>query len=145
MAFMTLSMDLSNAIKALGEVEPGIRAKINTNEILDAAGAMLLNRIRTRYLKEVDPDGVAWLPSKAGLLRRLTGGTGTLFKTGTLFHSIQLHKVDSNNRDISTNVPYAGFHQNGKGSMHREFLGFSGEDQTVYENIVERMLDRALA
>ena len=141
MALVTLSVNVDAAIQALNSSGGNIASKVNTNEMLDAAGAMLLNRTRQRYLAELNPDKVPWLPSKAGLKRRLMGGTGTLFKTGRLFHSIQLHKVSNNERSISTDVPYAKFHQWGI----RKFLGFNNEDQHMFTRVVETMLARALA
>lgn len=145
MSFITLNANLSSATQQLGSVEGDLLSLVDTNLILDTAGAVLLNRIRTRYLAETDPDGVPWIPSKAGLRRRLIGGTGTLFETGTMFHSIQLHKVNDTERSISTDVPYAGYHQNGKGQVKRVFLGFSSEDQDVYTAVVSNLLARAVA
>lgn len=140
MSLLSVDIDIAAALQQLGATVGSLQAKINTNEILDAAGAALLNRTRTRYLREVDPDEVAWLPSKAALRRRLLGGTGTLFKTGTLFHSIQLHKLGPFDRAISTDVPYAKYNQ-----PVRQFLGFSQDDEQVFSTIVTNMVNRALA
>lgn len=93
-------------------------------EILDEAGAFLLNRIRTRFLAEVDPENNPWEQSHAAKIRRAGGytwsnggkwtGTGTLFASGRLFHSIQVglegHTDEGGGeRVIATDVPYAPF------------------------------------
>ena len=115
----------------------------DTTEILDESQAILLNRIRTRFLAETDPDGVPWPPSKAGVKRRSKGGTGTLFRTGKLFHSIQAHTVGPQERAISTDVPYGLFHQFGTATLpKRAFLGFSEEDLSVVEaRVVQRVME----
>jgi phage gpG-like protein len=143
MAFISIQVT-GNAQSDLTAILLKYKQAINTNKILDVAGAMLLNRTRARYLREVDPDNVAWMPSKAGLRRRLLGGTGTLFKSGTLFHSIQLHTDGPNGRTISTDVPYGKFHQFGQGDRLRRFLGFNGEDQVMFNRVVEDMVIRQL-
>lgn len=141
---LTIHVNVGPASDQLGKVMQGFVTKIDTNEILDAAGAMLLNRTRTRYLSRVDPDLIPWLPSKAGLKRMASGGTGTLFKTGTLYHSIQLHKVDDNERAISTDVPYGKYHQNPTSGVMRKFLGFNDDDQNMFSLVVQTMVNRAL-
>lgn len=112
---------------------------IDQVEILDEAEAILLNRTRGRFLAEVDPDGVAWRPSYAGMRRRARGGTGTLFDTGRLFHSIQAYRVGANERDIGTDVPYGRKHQLGIGVVQRRFLGISQEDLSI---ITARVVQR---
>jgi len=116
-----------------------VSAKFDTNKVLDEAGAILLNRIRSRFLAETDPDNVPWIKSKAGARRKRKGKGGTLFDTGTLFHSIQLHRVSPNDRDISTNVWYASRHQYGLyGEVMRRFLGFNDEDQSIFTKLATR-------
>lgn len=111
-------------------------------DILDEASAVLLGRIRQRFLDETDPDGVAWIPSRAS---RLRAGGGTLFDTGRLFHSIQLFSEGENSRAIGTNVPYAPRHQFGGGNLpQRQFLGFSDEDATVVEKLIIKRVQEAL-
>jgi phage virion morphogenesis protein len=111
-------------------------------DILDEASAVLLGRIRQRFLDETDPDGVAWIPSRAS---RLRAGGGTLFDTGRLFHSIQLFSVDEESRAIGTNVPYAPFHQFGTRTLpRRQFLGFSDEDATIVEGLIIKRVQEAL-
>jgi len=116
------------------------------NALLDEAEALLLNRIRTRFLAEEGPDG-KWVPSKAGMIRRAGGftrsngrkwtGTGTLFASGMLFHSIQAHAVDNSSRSIGTDVFYAPFLQ-----VHERgpwvFLGANDEDLSLMEKSIIR-------
>lgn len=123
-----------------------LQAKIDVKGILDEAGAALLNRQRERFLRQVDPDEVPWWPSEAAAKRKRTGRDGgTLFDTGNLFHSIQLHETGDDSRAISTDVPYAPYHQFGTKQPHslRPFLGFNEEDQNVFEMIVETRLKEA--
>lgn len=120
--------------------------------ILDEAESMLLNRIRTRFLAEEGPHG-KWKPSQAGLLRkagkftwsngRKWTGTGTLFASGTLFHSIQAHKTGPNSRAISTDVYYGMFLQK---SQHGPwvFLGANADDLSMIEKGVVRRIKALL-
>jgi phage gpG-like protein len=113
--------------------------------ILDEAQAILLNRIRQRFLAETDPDGTPWIPSRAGIKRRAAGGPGTLFHTGKLFHSIQLFAVTSEGRSFGTDVPYAGQHNSGtSGMIQRQFMGFSDEDENLMLNLVSKRITEAL-
>lgn len=123
---------------------------VNATEILDEAEAILLNRIRARFLSEQGPDS-PWPVSRAAMIRKSGGyttrggkrytGTGTLFESGNLFHSIQAHAVDSTTRAIGTDVPYGPSHQFGTDGLPvREFLGFNEEDSAVIEKmLVHRM------
>jgi len=114
------------------------------DRIADEAGAILLNRIRTRFLDQTNPDGGRWLESKAAKKRRSTGrGGGTLFDTGTLFHSIQLFKRSSGVRAIATDVPYATNHQKGQnGQVRREFLGFNNDDLGIVKKLIINRLNK---
>lgn len=120
---------------------PTVERALQLAGMLDEVTAALLARIRERFLRQVDPDNVPWVPSFAAIRRALHGrGGGTLFDTGRLFHSIQAYLVDENTRAIGTDVPYASKHQNGEdGMVRRVFLGFGDEDRGVAETI---MLDR---
>lgn len=140
---------IENVEKAI--VDMGLR--INPTVVLDEAAASLLDRNRKRFRRRVDPDEIPWLPSKAGEKRMRGGftyhngrrytGTGTLFESGTLFHSIQLFAATENTREIGTDVAYAKYHQEGIGQVPRPFLGISKSDETVFEKIVMRHLDEA--
>lgn len=115
---------------------------LDTRTILDEAGAILFQRIRKRFLDQEDPDGQAWIPSKAS--RKRSGG-GTLYDTGRLFRSLQLYADGENTRAIGTNVPYAPIHNFGQGRMPRRmFLGFGDEDATVVERLIIKRVTEAL-
>lgn len=115
-----------------------VQHALEISGILDEVSAALLAKTRERFLKQVDPDGVPWVPSFAAIRRALHGsGGGTLFDTGRLFHSIQLYLIDENTRAIGTDVPYASKHQNGEdGMVKRVFLGFGEEDSKTAEQIM---------
>jgi phage gpG-like protein len=89
---------------------------------LDEAAASILANLKAGFLAERNPEGDPWIPSRAGIARKERGGTGTLFNTGRLFHSIQLYKTGPGERVIGTDVPYAVKHQLGDGVIKREFM-----------------------
>ena len=103
---------------------------IDTESLLDDAASMLLQKNLNRFLHEVSPDNVKWLPSKAALLRKMKGiAGGTLYDTGTLFRSLSTVDAGDDSRSIGTNVPYAAQHQGGLMIWpERQFLGVSEHD-----------------
>ena len=117
--------------------------ELDTERLEDEASAILLNRIRTNFLAERDPEGNPWKPSKAGIARRAKGGTGTLYKTGNLFRSIQLSAKGSS-RAIGTNVAYGEKHQLGIGVEQRIFLGVTQADAELYEKFLLKRIKKAL-
>ena len=120
---------------------------VSTEAILDEATAIILNRVRDRFLRETAPDGSKWIPSKASEQRAKRGrGGGTLFDTGRLFHSIQLSRVGEGFREISTDVPYALQHQLGLNeNLERPFIGISDEDSELIMNYVSNRIAKALS
>ena len=121
--------------------------KVDLEELLDEASAFLVSRILTRFLAETDPSGVPWIPSKAGMARRLKGGTGTLFDTGKLFRSIQVYKDSEGSRRIGTDVEYGPRLQLGGGPFNlppRVFLGFSVDDESMVKQIVQLRVTEAM-
>ena len=129
--------------KVIGELDPA--------PLLEDAGAFLLNRIRTRFLAEKDPDGQPWEPSKAAIKRRAKGGTGTLFDTGTLFKSIQFAKTGQDEAVIGTDVEYApymhyGFvhHISGQKVGPWPFMGISKDDANTVEIILSKRLQEII-
>lgn len=118
-------------------------------KVLDEGLALLLNRIRTRFLAEEGPDG-AWKQSMAGLKRKSGGytyrkgrrytGTGTLFETGNLFHSIQAAASSLGVRSIKTDIPYATALQD----AGWVFMGFSDQDAFLMERLVIRRIEEYL-
>lgn len=138
---------LSIEILGLPELEQKLlkfEQSVNVEEILDQASSLLLARIRQRFLAEVDPDNVPWIPSFAGIRRRAAGGPGTLFDTGRLFHSIQLFADGPNERTIGTDVPYAAELQK-RPDRNWVFLGFGEEDKILAQEFVIKRISEALA
>lgn len=141
-------MTLKIAVRGI----PAIISKLNRLDeavsvtgILDIAGAIMLNRIRTRFLRQEDTFGTPWIESRAAKRRKASGrGGGTLFDTGRLFHSISLIRSAPNERRITTDVEYAAKHQFGlEGQVKREFLGISGEDALVILSAINTRLRTA--
>lgn len=133
-----VEIDISPSLEFLS----GIVSEQDHEGILDEATAIQLNRIRTRFLSEIDPEGKPWVPSQAAIRRRKKGGTGTLFDTGRLFRSIQAAATGPNERRIYTDVPYAPLHQHGIGQEQRIFLGFSAEDVEIMNRLVALRMQR---
>jgi phage gpG-like protein len=140
-------------LRAVQAVEKS--ATVDVEEILDEAAAIMLNRIRTRFLHKEDPDNNPWIPSAAGLAREARGGPGTLFDTGRLFRSIQLFAPQRGERTIGTDVDYARKIQ--EGGWHafdnpllpvqpaRVFLAAGGDDISMMQKLLEKRLSEAVA
>lgn len=129
----------------------GMKEALDPAKILDEGAAVIYNRMRARFLMEIDPLGVRWPPSQAALRRARSGrGGGTLFDTGRLFRSLQLFAESPTTRAIGTNVtspqgfPYAERHQFGIGFPQRQFLGFAEDDLDVMKQVIIRRLARGL-
>jgi phage gpG-like protein len=137
----------------LESIIKGLPAVFDTKAILDEGAAVIFNRIRIRYLQEVDPQGEPWPRSMAAILRERRGiGGGTLYSSGKLFHSLQLYAESENSRAIGTNVtsdkgfPYPIVHQFGLGGqIRRQFLGFGDEDRTYMSDLVLQRIQEGLA
>lgn len=152
MAAVTIKVrGLDQVQQQLGRVQALPREALP--QVLTEAGAILLNRVRTRFLQETDPNGQKWPQSQAAKDRAAdpTSGGGTLFDTGRLFRSITLKKGSSNgrfarglSRVIFTDTPYAAAHQFGRGQKQRIFLGFSDGDILVLEKLVQARITGAL-
>lgn len=133
----------------------GIKAALDTRRILDEGAALLFNRMRQNFLKEMSPTGEQWPRSKAAIMRGSMGmgiGGGTLYATGHLFRSLQLFADSENSRTIGTNAtsdkgfPYPKVHQFGLGGMtERVFLGFAQEDVSIMTRVIVRRLQTELA
>lgn len=116
-------------------------ANLETEDLLDDIGAILLNRIRTRFLQQLDTDGEKWPVSEAS--RNRTSG-GTLFDTGNLFHSIELQRAGPNARIINTDVEYAHDLHFGTSILpRREFIGASDDDIRLIETFVIGRIERS--
>jgi phage virion morphogenesis protein len=129
----------------LEQIINAVDEAIDPTHILDEGAAILLARNLKRFLQQVDPDGVPWIPSKAAEIRAKKGrGGGTLFDTGNLFHSIQLARSTVSERFIGTDVPYGRFHQFGK-PIARPFLGINEEDIGMLNKLVIKRLKEKLS
>lgn len=143
-------LDENGIIELITSLEKGEFLPIE--QVLDQATTVLLNRTRTRFLDERDPDGKKWIPSKAGRLRREAGGSGTLYDTGSLFHSISLITKKPRSHilgvlpgatNTETGMPvadYAIVHQTGRWP----FLGVSDADADAVVDVLKYLLVRNL-
>ncbi len=130
----------------LEEVLLALAGALNPDDVLDEGAAVLLNRIKTRFLQETAPDGTKWKPSLASILRKKRGqGGGTLFASGTLYHSLQLFTEGPGTRSIGSDVPYGVKHQLGLDGMEqRVFLGLNDEDVAVMTKLIYKRVTDAL-
>lgn len=135
-------------VSGLAELKLKVReleGKVDLSEIVEDVGAVLLNRIKTRFLRQEAPDGGTWPESEAARRRAITGRDGgTLFDTGRLFHSIQLYRDAGARVRIGTDVPYAVYQQGPKASVERTFLGFSADDVDLAGKIAQRRIEELL-
>ncbi len=121
---------------------------LDKEHLLDQAQAILLNRIRTRFLSQQASDYTTWPESQAAVKRRKSGRDGgTLFDTGTLFRSLQAFATsDPNQRAVGTDVPYGVFHQFGTVRLPiRDFLSFGEQDTTVITQFLQSIAEGAIA
>ena len=143
-------------LDAVNKLLKSLPAMVQDERLLDDIVAIMINRTRNRFLREVAPDEMPWPPSKGGEIRKAGGytyggdgfmysGGGTLFMTGKLFHSIQPFRPGKMKRGIGTDIPYARYHQLGLGQKVREFLGISETDRQVIDLLINRRLTDWLA
>lgn len=128
--------------EALESALKSLNAALEPDEILDEAQSLILNRIRTRFLAEEGPTG-KWNPSKAAIKRRASGGTGTMFDTGRLWHSIQAVATASGERSFQTDVPYAKHHQQPGLQGRYVFLYFTDDDITLVTSLIKNRIKAA--
>lgn len=155
MSLLRYDLDFHELAEIIGQVT-GVNVEAVGQDAISEAGGVLLNRIRKRFLAQVDPEGKPWEPSYAAFLRsfgigksgkklKRGSGGGTLFDTGTLFHSIQLYSVSPLEQSIATDVYYAPYHNEGTGTLpKREFLGFSEEDHLLAANVFMQKITQAM-
>ena len=131
------------ALNRLEALEPVIAEQ--AQRALDEAAASILQRLRETFLQEQDPSGTPWIPSAAGLKRKVQGSGQTLFDTGTLFRSIQL-ATDLTTREervLQTDVTYGPFLQNHP-TVPRVFLAVGQEHIDTMEEIFQFRMAEAL-
>lgn len=126
-----------------------ISAALDPVGILDEASALVLNRIRARFKAETDIEDRPWAPLKRKtVLERIRKGFGPrpiLFRTGNLYHSIQLSRLGETSREIKTDVEYAGYLQfGGEHLPARPFLGINQQDIDLVTALIVRRVQGAL-
>jgi len=152
MASLVIEIDATQVEDLMTAVE----GALNVENVLDTAASIILNRTRSRFMQELNPEGEPWIPSAAGVKRRQHGGTGTLRDTETLWRSIQLAPHtgdlfgDVGERVINAGawskggVEYGHFHQFGLGQEKREFLGIPLSDIELFEHRILQKVAEAL-
>lgn len=136
-----------------------IERSLDPEHIVDQSAAILLNRIRQRFLKQQAPNGTFWPESRAAARRTRQGrGGGTLFDTGSLFHSIEavrgsapgerllrVNPAAINPKTKQSVGAYARKHNDGlRGLPRRQFLGFSDADVAIVKRIAKAAMDKAI-
>lgn len=144
-ATVEIRLDLNDLREVLS------KTTVDTDQILSDASALILNRIRQRYQRGVDPEGRPWAPLSPDYRRRkLAAGfsDNTLIRTGDLFRSIQAIRDSSNQYRIGTTVRYAPYHQLGVPARNlpkREFLGVNNEDIQLITRLAAQRVARAIS
>lgn len=127
-------------------------------DTLDIVAAAQLARLRKRFLDQQAPDGTTWPESRAAMVRRIAGRDGgTLFDTGSLFHSLNIIPKTgmeravgvvpgTKNRETGADVEtYGRIHQLGlNGAPVRMFIGFSQDDPRDLTELADMYLRRRL-
>lgn len=130
-------------LEQLDRVVEALEKGLNIDKILDEGAAIIFNRVRTRFLQAVDPDGAPWVESQAARERAKEGRDGkTGYDTGNLWLSLQLFRSAEWERAIGTDVEYGPQFQ--EGPPERVFLGFADEDDTMMERLVAIRIGEAL-
>lgn len=126
---------------------------VPTNDISEYLATLILSRVRKRFLMQENPDGSKWPVTKSAAIRLRGGftkaaggkyapgglktGTGSLFSSGNLFHSIQLSKRMDGEHAIETDVDYASKWQNDKYTI----IGTDDDEILMFLNsAIERLL-----
>ena len=140
---------------SLGVRKSLLKNLIDPEKALDAAQAVVLNRVRTRFRKTQNPDGSLWPESRSAKIRKAGGftmsngkkvtGGDTLFATGTLFHSLHAYKKGEGIRAITfdqTRAPYGIKHQLGQDGMPvRQFIGLGPDDPDAVQAVINRRIN----
>jgi phage gpG-like protein len=135
-------------LESIDKIANNLDQNFNIDKILDEGAAVIFNRVRTRFIHAVDPQGVPWIVSQAAKERELNGRGGlTGYDTGDLFHSLQLFSGTGNEREIGTDVFYAPFFQYSppKAARQRIFLDFGPEDEPYMLQLVALRIQEALS
>ena len=137
------------------------------NAAMDDVGKLLLKRIKDRYIRQVNPDGIAWESlAQSTLKRKKYPPTKTEFRTTILkstellFNSIDLVKTDKERFFASATgagvrigvvnekaAAYGRLHQNGiKNRLpQRRFLGISQLDIKATDSLLRRRIDKLIS
>jgi phage virion morphogenesis protein len=126
-----LTSDFSNAERYLGLM---LERLSNLEPALAKIGAHQRETIQRRIQRtKQTPDGEDWAPwrpfTRAKREAKGNAGQGLLWDDGTLLESI-LAESGEHHVTIGTDVPYAGYLQDGTPKMAaREFIGWTLDDQ----------------
>ena len=146
---MTFRLDINvSSLAELSRLLEDVDEAVDVERVLDEGSAILLNRIRTRFLDAEDAQGRPWVESQAARRRNSdpNGGGKTLFDTGTLFHSLQVFTDAPGVRGLGTDVPYSIVHHDGlDGNPVRRFLEFNDEDGDILTRLVEDRIAKAIS
>ena len=115
--------------------------------ISESVAQQILQNNLDRFLNEEGPDG-PWEESERGKKRKAGGytrssrdgnyytGTGTLYETGTLFHSIGVNVEPDGTIDLFFTDKIGEYHD-----PTRTIIGFSDEDVDLVNNAIIRYLN----
>ena len=137
------------------------------NAAMDDVGKLLLKRIKDRYIRQVNPDGIAWKSlAQSTLERKKYPPTKTQFRTTILkstellFDSIKIIETDKERFFASATgagvrigvvdekaAAYGRLHQNGiKNRLpQRRFLGISQLDIKATDSLLRRRISKLIS
>jgi len=141
----------AKGIKPLKRKLNAIDLAVDSNVIVKASADLLLRRIKERFLREVDDNNEPWAPLKdprarAGKSTRNPGGAragGILRDTDALFKSLRVGLFGNGVAKISSDIPYAVYHQKGIGVPERRFLGCNAEDSIAIKHLILTRIEKA--
>lgn len=141
---MTMTIDLGQALAALNRL-----AMLNMSPWMESVGKQAHAAVQSRIQQsKQDPEHQPWSPwmpsTEKHRTRKGNAGQGLLWDEGLLLHSVKF-SADSGGVAVGTDVPYAGYLQDGTEHMAaRPFIGWSDAEVTAHEfsaiQFIEAML-----
>ena len=133
---MTVSVQVKNLAPTFSRLSGASGSIRDTAPLTRSLSLMLARETMRGFVLEVDPFGRSWAKSK----RALKDGGQTLTDTGRL-RSSYVNSSGQNYAEISTNLVYARFHQEGGPDLpRRQMLGYGQRIQSESERLMREHL-----
>lgn len=131
-----LRVDATELIRMIGHMSLLALTARNPRELVQTIGKGVETQTRHRIANEkTAPDGSSWSPWSPGYAATRTALDSLLVDSHDLLDSITGRAVSSHDALISSDKPYAGVHQFGRGGIPaRPYLGLSDQNASDIEN-----------